>query len=70
MSNTIRIDMNVLAIAKGRERYVFLYDDQSYEALYNIFDKYAESPDMNLNNSDARLLREKVERGKHWLKEV
>ena len=67
MSNTIRTDTNVLALVKGRERYIFLYDDQSHEALYNIFDKYAKSPDMNFDNSDARSLRERVERRERFI---
>lgn len=56
----MRREMNILAMAKGRERYVFLYDDQSYDALIDLFDKYAENRELNFSSADAALLGQKA----------
>lgn len=56
----MRREMNILAMAKGPERYVFLYDDQSYDTLIDLFDKYAENPDLNFSTADASLLSQKA----------
>ncbi len=56
----MRREMNILAMAKGRERYVFLYDDQSYDTLVDLFDKYAENPQLNFSTADASLLSQKA----------
>ena len=56
----MRREMNILAMAKGRERYVFLYDDQSYDTLIDVFDKYAENPKLNFSTTDASLLSQKA----------
>ena len=39
----MRREMNILAMAKGKERYIFLYDDQSYDALIDVFDRFADN---------------------------
>jgi hypothetical protein len=57
----MRREMNILAMAKGPERYVFLYDDQSYETLIDLFDKYAENPELNFSSADASLLGRKAQ---------
>ena len=56
----MRREMNVMAMAKGGERYVFLYDDQSYDALIRVFGKFAQSPELNFSVADAALLGRKV----------
>jgi hypothetical protein len=56
----MRREMNILAMAKGQERYVFLYDDQSYDTLIDLFDKYADNPDLNFSTADASLLSQKA----------
>jgi len=56
----MRHEMNILAMAKGSERYVFLYDDQSCDALIDVFDKFAENPELNFSAGDAALLGQKV----------
>ena len=56
----MRREMNILAMAKGRERYVFLYDDQSYDMLIDLFDKYADNPELNFSTADASLLSQKA----------
>jgi len=56
----MRREMNILAMAKGRERYVFLYDDQSFDTLIDVFDNYAENPHLNFSTADASLLSQKA----------
>lgn len=56
----MRREMNILAMAKAGERYVFLYDDESYEALIDVFDRFAQSADLTFSDADAALLTQKV----------
>jgi hypothetical protein len=58
-------EMNILAMAKGGERYVFLYDDASHDALEAVFDKFARNPDLNFSSDDAAMLSQKVEDCRH-----
>jgi hypothetical protein len=56
----MRRDMNILAMAKGPERYIFLYDDQSFETLISTLDKFADDPTLNFCSGDAALLSRKA----------
>ena len=56
----MRREMNILAMAKGSERYIFLYDDQSYEALIDVLDKFADHPELSFGSGDAALLSRKA----------
>ncbi len=58
----VRINKNVLALAKGQERFVFLYDDESREALYEVLHRFAANPEINFNERDEDLLRSKAAR--------
>lgn len=52
--------LHVLAMVKGDERYVFLYDPQSIEQLIDQLGKYASDPDLDFTWYDAAILAEKV----------
>jgi hypothetical protein len=54
--------MNVLALVKGTERYVFLYDDESHRALLQTMGRYAADPDLSFTWYDAAVLSQKVRR--------
>jgi hypothetical protein len=54
-------EMNILAMAKGGERYVFLYDDASHDALAAVFDKFANDPALNFSSGDAEMLSQKAQ---------
>ncbi len=56
----MRREMNILAMAKGAERYVFLYDDQSHDVLIDVFDRFASDAEMNFSVADAALLGQKA----------
>ena len=54
--------MNVLALVKGSERYVFLYDDDSLPPLLQTLGRYAADPDLSFTWYDAAILSQKVRR--------
>ena len=54
--------MNVLALVKESERYVFLYDDSSPQALLEQLGKQAADAELNFTWYDAAILSQKVRR--------
>jgi hypothetical protein len=52
--------LNVLALVKGDERYVYVYDDGSRAALLDTFRAHAAGPDLSLNFFDAAVLTQKA----------
>ncbi len=53
-------DLNILALAKGDHRYIFLYDDASRPALIRVLHKFAADPRLNLSRADAKMLSERA----------
>ncbi len=56
----MRRELNVLALIKGNERYVFVYDDQSRDPLLEAFRAQAANPELSLNWFDAAVLTQKA----------
>lgn len=54
------VDLNVLALHKGEERYIFVFDDYSEEQLIAAFRDQAANPKLSLNWFDASVLTEKA----------
>ena len=54
--------VNVLALVKQPERYVFLYDDESTATLLRTLGKYASDPELSFSWYDAAILSQKVRR--------
>jgi hypothetical protein len=54
--------MNVLALVKESERYVFLYDDASPAALLQTLGRFAADPELSFTWYDAAILSQKVRR--------
>ena len=52
--------INVLALLKGQERFVFLYDDESADQLLQTLGKYAADPELNFSWYDAATLSQRV----------
>ena len=52
--------MNVLALVKDSERYVFLYDEDSAASLLQTLGKYAADKDLSFTWYDAAVLSQKV----------
>jgi hypothetical protein len=53
-------DINVLALVKGEERYVFLYDDTSRAETLRVLGRYASNPDLSFTWYDAAVLSQKI----------
>ena len=53
-------DINVLALVKGTERYVFLYDDTSRAETLRVLGRYASNPDLSFTWYDAAVLSQKI----------
>jgi hypothetical protein len=56
----VRRELNVLALIKGDERYVFVYDDESRRSLIDAFRDQAADPRLSLTWLDAGVLTEKA----------
>lgn len=56
----MRREFNVLALIKGTERYVFVYDDDSRQALIDAFRDEAADPRLSFTWFDASVLTEKA----------
>ena len=53
-------DINVLALVKGSERYVFLYDDTSRAETLRTLGRYASNPELSFTWYDAAVLSQKI----------
>ena len=53
-------DINVIALVKGGERYVFLYDDESRDEAIRVLGRHAASPELSFSWYDAAVLSDKV----------
>jgi hypothetical protein len=53
-------ELNVLALIKGDEHYVYVYDDESRSALLETFHAQAAHAGLSLNWFDAAVLTQKA----------
>lgn len=53
-------DINVLALVKGAERYVFLYDDASRAETLRVLGRFASNPELSFTWYDAAVLSQKI----------
>ena len=53
-------EINVLALVKGQERYVFLYDDESRAEALRVLGRYASNPELSFTWYDAAVLSQKI----------
>ncbi len=56
----MRREYNVLALIKGNERYVFVYDDEAHEPLIDALRDNAADPHLSFTWFDAAVLTEKA----------
>jgi hypothetical protein len=56
----VRRELNILALIKGNERYVFIYDDDSRESLIDTFRDHAADPQFSFSWYDAAVLTDKA----------
>jgi len=53
-------DINVLALVKGRERYVFFYDDDNRAEVLRALGEFASDNELNFTWYDAAVLSQKI----------
>jgi hypothetical protein len=53
-------EINVLALVKGTERYVFLYDDANRAETLRVLGRYASNPELSFTWYDAAVLSQKI----------
>jgi hypothetical protein len=56
----VRRELNILALIKGNERYLYVYDDESRLAVIDAFRDQAADPRLNFNWFDAAVLTDKA----------
>lgn len=49
-------ELNLIALAKGKHRFVFLYDEKSKATLLEVLQRFANDPSIELTADDARML--------------
>lgn len=53
-------EINVLALVKGEERYVFLYNDANRVETLRLLGRYAANPDLSFSWYDAAVMSKKI----------
>jgi hypothetical protein len=53
-------EFNILALVKGQEHYIFVYDDDSRQPLLDAFRDSAADPRLSFNWFDAAVLTQKA----------
>ena len=60
LQSTVNEDINVLALVKGRERYIFLYEDSQRAEALRVLGRFASNPELSFTWYDAAVLSQKV----------
>lgn len=58
-------DINVLALVKGEERYIFLFDDNHRAECLRTLGRYASNPELSFTWYDAAVLSQKIRNSFH-----
>jgi len=53
-------DINILALAKGEERYIFLYNDTTRSEMLRTLGRYASDSELSFSWYDAAVMSQKV----------
>jgi hypothetical protein len=53
-------DINVLALVKGEERYIFLFDDNHRSEALRTLGRFASNPELSFSWYDAAVLSQKI----------
>ena len=53
-------DINVLALVKGEERYIFLFNEENRRQTLRLLGRYASNPDLSFTWYDAAIMSQKV----------
>jgi hypothetical protein len=58
-------DINVLALVKGEERYIFLYDDTHRSDALRTLGRFASNPELSFSWYDAAVLSQRIRQTAH-----
>jgi hypothetical protein len=61
-TKSVTQEINVLALVKGSERYIFLFDDKRRSETLRVLGRYASNPDLSFTWYDAAVLSQKIRR--------
>ena len=53
-------DINVLALIRGPERYIFLYNDTTRDEILRILGRFAANPELSFTWQDAAVLSQRI----------
>jgi hypothetical protein len=53
-------EINVLALVKGEEQYIFLFDDSNRTETLRMLGRYAANPELSFSWYDAAVLSERI----------
>lgn len=53
-------DINVLALVKGEERYIFLFDDERRAEALRTLGRFASNPELSFSWYDAAVLSQRI----------
>lgn len=53
-------DINVLALVKGEERYIFLFDDSRRSECLRTLGRFASNPELSFSWYDAAVLSQRI----------
>ncbi|MEK7664743.1 MAG: hypothetical protein AAB361_01220 [Patescibacteria group bacterium] len=56
-------DINVTALIKKDEKYIFLYSDENRDALLRVLGRLASDPDLGFTWYDAAIVSQKIRQG-------
>ena len=58
--DTMARDVKVIALMKGTEQYVFLYDESNRAETLRLLGRYASNPELSFTWYDAAVLSQKI----------
>lgn len=53
-------DINMITVIKGKEKYIFLYEDAQRAEALKTLGRYASNPDLSFSWYDAAVLSQKI----------
>src|SRR4051794_20204807 len=59
-NETVTQDINVLALVKGEERYIFLYDDEHKSEALKTLGRFASNAELSFSWYDAAVLSQRI----------
>ena len=58
--DTVAKDIKVIALVKGEEQYVFLYNENNRTEIQRLLGRYASNPELSFTWYDAAVLNKKI----------